>query len=77
MEEELSRLCDQLAAMGCSREEIADAEVLRRSGRFGELARHLRKCRCGLMDRLHECARRVDRMDHLIRQAEHTAKEYE
>ena len=29
-----------------------------------------KKCRCGLIDEMHESQRKVDRMDYLIRKAE-------
>ena len=36
------------------------------------LIRHLRLCRCELMEQLHESQKRVDCMDYLIRQTEKT-----
>ena len=35
-------------------------------GQNAELIRYLKKCRCGLIDEMHESQRKVDRMDYLI-----------
>jgi hypothetical protein len=48
------------------------AAWLMEAGKTDELIRHLRRCRCELVDAMHESRRRVDRMDTLIRQAEKT-----
>ena len=74
MGEELQRLREDLAAIGCSCGEIADAQRLFEAGSFDELARHLRKCRCDLMEQMHECGKRIDRVDYLIRQTKQIAK---
>lgn len=42
------------------------------AGKTDELIWHLRRCRCELVDAMHESRRRVDHMDTLIRQAEKT-----
>ena len=70
MDEQLFLLRDGLAAAGCGAEEIAQAERLFQAGRFSELKTVLRKRRCALLEQLHDCGRRIDRMDLLIRQTE-------
>lgn len=71
-------LNDIIAAMhdvGCRPVEITNAELLYQAGRTKELIRHLRRCRCELMEHLHDSQRKVDRMDCLIRQTEKTTHE--
>ncbi len=71
-------LNDMIAAMydaGFGSDEITNAELLYQSGRTKELIRHLRKCRCELMEQLHESQRKVDRIDYLIRQNEKISNE--
>ena len=55
---------------GFQPEVIEMAERLWEAGRTKDLIRHLRICRCELMDILHESQKRVDRLDTLIRQTE-------
>ena len=59
-----------LSDAGFKQEVIEMAERLREAGRTRDLIRHLRICRCELMDILHESQKRVDRVDALIRQTE-------
>ena len=61
-----------LSDAGFSQEAIEKAERLLEAGRGRDLIRHLRLCRCELMDILHESQKRVDRVDTLIRQTEKT-----
>ncbi|MBR3239684.1 MAG: hypothetical protein IKF99_14755 [Oscillospiraceae bacterium] len=61
-----------LSDAGFSQEVIEKAERLWEAGRARDLIRHLRLCRCELMDILHESQKRVDRVDTLIRQTEKT-----
>ena len=61
-----------LSDAGLSQEAIEKAERLWEAGRARDLIRHLRLCRCELMDILHESQKRVDRVDTLIRQTERT-----
>ena len=61
-----------LSDAGFDQEAIEKAEHLWEDGRTWELIRHLRLCRCELMDILHESQKRVDRVDTLIRQTEKT-----
>ena len=57
-----------LSDAGFKQEVIEMAERLWEAGRTKDLIRHLRICRCELMDILHESQKRVDRVDTLIRQ---------
>ena len=59
-----------LSDAGFKQEIIEMAEWLWEAGRTKDLIRHLRVCRCDLMDILHESQKRVDRVDALIRQTE-------
>ena len=59
-----------LSDAGFKQEVIEMAERLCETGRTQNLIRHLRLCRCELMDILHESQKRVDRVDALIRQTE-------
>ena len=61
-----------LSDAGFSQEAIEKTERLWEAGRTKDLIRHLRICRCELMDILHESQKRVDRVDTLIRQTERT-----
>lgn len=73
MKEQLNRLLEGMADAGCSREEIQEAQRLAKTGDGAALKRHLRKCRCSLLDEMHESQKRVDCMDYLIRQVEKMA----
>ena len=59
-----------LSEAGFNREAVEKAERLWEAGCARDLIRHLRVCRCELMDILHESQKRVDRVDTLIRQTE-------
>ena len=74
MDEQLFQLRDGLAAAGCGAEEISQAERLFQAGRFRELKTVLRKRRCALLEQLHDCGKRIDRLDLLIRQTESNIK---
>jgi len=63
-----------LSDAGFKREDIEKAGLLWETGRTRDLIRHLRLCRCRLMDILHENQRRVDCVDTLIRQTEKTMR---
>lgn len=72
MSEQLENLTRALTDLGCGETAIRQAEYLLEAGQTDALIRHLRLCRCGLMDAMHESQKRVDRMDYLIRQTEKT-----
>ena len=70
MNEQLECLLDGLTGVGCTKEEIRDAERFIEAGSLVDLAKHLRRCRALMLDEMHESQKRVDRMDYLIRLAE-------
>ncbi len=70
MSEQLKSLLTGMADAGCNADEINKAVRILQTGNIGELTRFLKQCRCGLLDRMHESQKRVDIMDHLIRQTE-------
>ena len=75
MEMQWDDLCQALSDAGCSGDAVQCAARLLEAGRTDELVKYLRRCRCALVDAMHESQRRVDRMDRLIRQAEKETQE--
>ncbi|SNU05846.1 hypothetical protein SAMN06297422_10562 [Lachnospiraceae bacterium] len=73
MEMELKAMFDNLADVGCTKHDAEIAGELYKNGQADELIRFLKKCRCSLMDEMHESQRKVDRMDFLIRRVERKA----
>ncbi len=67
---ELNAMIGCLSELGCTDEQKETAMVFFESGQISELVRYLKKCRCDLIDEMHESQRKVDRMDYLIRKAE-------
>ncbi len=63
-------IIENMEAAGCSDEALARVSALHEVGFDREILSCLRKCRCELMDQLHETQRQVDRMDQLIRIAQ-------
>lgn len=74
MEKPDCSLRDGLLAAGCGAEEIDRAGRLFRAGRYAELKTLLRIRRCALLEQMHDCGKRIDRMDDLIRQTEKRIK---
>ena len=70
MSEQTEDLLTGMADAGCKAEDIEKAERILQAGSLSELTRFLKQCRCGLLERMHESQKRVDLMDHLIRQTE-------
>ena len=70
MSEQTESLLAGMADAGCKEEEIEKAARILQAGNLSELARFLKQCRCGLLDRMHESQKRVDLMDYLIRKTE-------
>lgn len=70
MNAQKENLAITLSDAGFDHEAIEKAERLWDAGRTRDLIRHLRLCRCELMDILHESQKRVDCLDTLIRQTE-------
>ena len=67
---EMKAMLDNLTDAGCGKRDTEIAEKLYESGQKDELIRFFKKCRCTLVDEMHESQRKVDRMDYLIRRAE-------
>ena len=49
------------------------AKALYEAGDMDGLVKYLRKCRCDLVEEMHDSQRKVDRMDYLIRQTQKEA----
>ena len=70
---EIKVLIENLTDNGCSREETLRAKALYEAGDIDGLIKHLRRCRCNLVEEMHDSQRKVDRMDYLIRQTQKEA----
>ena len=70
MNTESARQC--LSDIGCSPDRISQVAELVEAGQLAEAKQRLRRLRCDLMEELHLCQRRVDRLDWLIRETERT-----
>ena len=68
MSERIEKMAIELLDTGLGQDAVEKAERLMAAGQTEDLIRYLRLCRCDLMDDLHKTQRRVDCMDHLIRQ---------
>ena len=62
------KILENLSDMGCDDKQICSMKKMYEEGDTDTLLRDLRKCRCHLMDELHESQKKVDNMDFLIRQ---------
>ncbi len=67
---ELKAMIGSLSDIGLSDVQKETVKMYFESGQTSEMVRYLKKCRCGLIDEMHESQRKVDRMDYLIRKAE-------
>ena len=70
---EVKALIENLKDSGCPAEGTRRAKALYEAGDIDGLVKHLRKCRCDLVEEMHDSQRKVDRMDYLIRQAQKEA----
>ena len=70
---EMKTMIDNLTDAGCTKHDAEIARELYKNGQIDELIGFLKKCRCGLMEEMHESQRKVDCMDFLIRRAERNA----
>ena len=66
MRVETARQC--MTGIGLSRENADYVAALLEAGRGDDARKRLRALRCELMDELHSCQRKVDRLDWLIRE---------
>ena len=62
------KILENLSDMGCDDKQKCFMKKMYEEGDTDTLLRDLRKCRCHLMDELHESQKKVDNMDFLIRQ---------
>ena len=62
------KILENLSDMGCDDKQIYFMKKMYKEGDTDTLLRDLRKCRCHLMDELHDSQKKVDNMDFLIRQ---------
>lgn len=62
------KILENLSDMGCDDKQIYFMKKMYEEGDTDTLLRDLRKCRCHLMDELHESQEKVDNMGFLIRQ---------
>lgn len=67
MEKDIELIIENMKAAGCSAEDISRVSAMHEAGFESEIPKCLRKCRCDLIDQLHEAQRRLDLMDQLIR----------
>ena len=65
---EKARQC--LSGMGFDAEHTQRVTALLEENRRDEARQKLRQLRCGLMDELHSCQRKVNQLDWLIRETE-------
>ena len=70
---ELKEMADALMDIGVGNAQTETVRRLFESGQTDELVRHLKKCRCSLLDEMHESQKKVDLMDYLIRRIEKDA----
>ena len=63
-----TKILENLSDMGCDEKQIRFMQRMYQKGDTDTLLLHLRKCRCSLMDELHDSQKKVDHMDYLIRQ---------
>lgn len=67
MDTKLEQILTNMKDAGCEDSALEQAANLYRAGNAEALILHLRRCRCGLMDELHQAQRKVDCLDYLIR----------
>ena len=65
---------NHLLDAGCPEESANIVERLCSDGRLDDALRQMKILRCDRMEELHQSQRKVDRLDHLIRQTEKTIK---
>lgn len=61
---------NHLLDVGCPEDSAAVVAQLCGDGRLDDALRQMRILRCDLMEKLHQSQRKVDCLDHLIRQTE-------
>lgn len=61
-------ICGCLQDAGCSKEQALYVAQLLKDGQMDAAVREINRCRCQLLDSLHETQRQVNCLDYLIRQ---------
>lgn len=69
MDKRSENLLAAMTDVGCSLRDKEKATALLAAGDMHELNRHLRKCRCALVDKMHSAQQKVDLMDYIIRES--------
>ena len=64
-----------LTNAGCSSKDIEEILLQVETGNMKEALHGMKKARCKRMDEMHECARKVDCLDYLIRNTEKQLKD--
>ena len=70
----INALKNNLVDAGCSRESAVIVERFWSEGRLDDALHQLKIIRCDLMEELHQSQRKIDCLDHLIRQTEKEMK---
>ena len=63
-----------LTDAGCSSKDIEEILLQVENGNMEDALHGMKKARCKRMDEMHECARKVDCLDYLIRNTEKQLK---
>ncbi len=66
----IESIITDMNAAGCSAEDADMVKRIYEAGMEEEISRRLRKCRCRLIEEMHEKQRNVDRLDTLIRKTQ-------
>lgn len=66
---EIKTIIEDMKAAGCGSADTDRVMRMYEAGMDEEILTCLRKCRCNMMDELHERQRKIDHMDRVIRRA--------
>ena len=66
----LEQMKQNLSDAGCRGDRITEIMTLCERGHVPEAIQKMKSDRCRLIDELHECGKKIDRLDYLIRQTE-------
>ena len=66
----LEQMKQNLSDAGCRGDRITEIMTLCERGHVPEAIQKMKSDRCRLIDELHECGRKIDHLDFLIRQTE-------
>lgn len=64
---EIKAIIEDMKAAGCGSEDTDRVLRMHEAGMDEEILICLRKCRCSMLDELHERQRKIDRIDRVIR----------